>query len=392
MKQHKILFVQPYASEASGADESLFYFLDALNRQQVHIAMPRDNPYEARYRSLGANIHFIKLDRIERALSLSDYVLFTFRFLSAAIQLFRLIKEQKINLVHINAATSISSAIAAKMAKIPLVYHIRMIPHSMSRFQKIYMQFTGYLANRIITISEATRKMYSKAAPRHTNKLKVIYNCINADSFAATANGNLVSKEFGFDESTFVVGCVARLIPWKGQRYFLQAAKDLASKYPNIKFLIVGDIPSPKYISYKEELKTLVVKFGIKDKVIFTGNRKDIKNVISALNILVLPSGSASQQEAFGRVLIEAMCLGKAVVATAQGGIPEIVEDGKTGILVPPQDPVALGEAIEYLYERKEEILQMGQRGRERVETLFSCEKSVRQLEEVYCELIELSK
>ena len=120
--------------------------------------------------------------------------------------------------------------------------------------------------------------------------------------------------------------------------------------------------------------------------MVFTDFRKDIPRIIASLDLLVL----TSEKEHFGRVLIEAMACAKPVVATNAGGVPEIVKDGETGILVPPKDSSAMAEAIITLLQDKERARRMGLAGRERVEKMFDIKENARKTEEIYKNLLTL--
>jgi glycosyltransferase involved in cell wall biosynthesis len=150
--------------------------------------------------------------------------------------------------------------------------------------------------------------------------------------------------------------------------------------HPDVKFWIVGKEPGHSKEQYTERLYRYVKENHLEQQVEFWGFRNDIPEILSHLDILVLPS----LQEPFGKIVIEAMAMKKPVVASKIGGVPEIVEDGKTGLLVPPADSDAICQALEQFIEDREMRERMGLEGRKRVEQMFSLEKHVHQLEQVY--------
>ena len=133
-----------------------------------------------------------------------------------------------------------------------------------------------------------------------------------------------------------------------------------------------------------ELLKQKAESQGLTPRLVFTGFRGDIPEILSLFDIFVLPS----LDEGLGRSMVEAMAAGKPVVASRVGGIPEAVEDGKTGILVPPRDAHALADALSFMLDNPEKALEMGRRGRERAEKLFDEERMADSICSLYRELL----
>ncbi|GAF67606.1 unnamed protein product, partial [marine sediment metagenome] len=160
------------------------------------------------------------------------------------------------------------------------------------------------------------------------------------------------------------------------------AAEKIRDKM-EVKFIIAGkDLSESK--ECEKTLKRMTEDLGIAKDVSFTGFREDIARVMAALDILVLPSLG----EPFGRVIIEAMACAKPVVATGSGGVPEIVEDGRTGLLVPMKNYHAISEAVMNLVNNKRLASEMGERGRKRAEDLFDIKKKVKRVENLYRKLL----
>jgi glycosyltransferase involved in cell wall biosynthesis len=177
---------------------------------------------------------------------------------------------------------------------------------------------------------------------------------------------------------------VAQFVAWKGHMDFLRAARLVADTYPTARFLLVGDPEWHAEPGYVESLRSLVQQLRLTEHVHFLGQREDMPQVYAAFDILVV----ASWAEPFGKVLVEAMAMGKPVVATDAGGPPEIVEDGRTGLLVPPRHPHRLAGAIQRLASDPDGAQRMGQRGRQRIQGRFGAECYVREIEEQYGQLL----
>ena len=160
----------------------------------------------------------------------------------------------------------------------------------------------------------------------------------------------------------------------KGIRYLIEAVADLRQTVPTARLLVVGDGP------FKQSLMNLVQKLGLDEQVIFTGYRRDIPQMMNTMDVFVLPS----LREDLPLSLIEAMAMRKPVVATSVGGIPEVVVDGETGILVPPMDSTALAKAIARILLNKQIASRMGLAGRQRVENQFSADAVVARTQQIY--------
>ncbi len=184
----------------------------------------------------------------------------------------------------------------------------------------------------------------------------------------------------GIPEEAFVIGTVANLVPLKGYPYLLQAVASLIQKFQNLWMVSVGGGDA----DYQNELLSLAKDLRIADRVRFVGFQPCGRQWIPLFDLFVLPS----LEEAWGLSILEAMAEGKAVVASAVGGIPELVLEGVTGRLVPPRSPESLAIAIEDLIMRPEERARMGRAGRERVLRYFSLRQQVEGLQNIYTRLV----
>jgi len=172
---------------------------------------------------------------------------------------------------------------------------------------------------------------------------------------------------------------VARLCPVKGQREFILAARNIRDLYPNTEFLVIGEDYEFEG-KYRSDLEDLVQKLDLEEVVHFPGFRSDVRRLIHCFEIFVLPSWI----EGLPVTILEAMAASKPVVATSVGGVPELVLDGETGILVPPRDVLGLSQAIESLLEEPDIAHQMGNKGYEHVHQGFSHEKMWTQVQQLY--------
>ena len=179
-----------------------------------------------------------------------------------------------------------------------------------------------------------------------------------------------------------MIGTIGQLYPDKGQKTFIEAASIVLKTYPATKFLIVGETKKERY---KTQLQDLVDKLGIKDKVIFTGKRNDIPQILASIDVFAFPT----LKEGFARVIIEAMACAKPVIATRVGGNSEAVIDKISGFIIPINSPDMLAQKIIELIQDEDKRKSMGSIGRERVVNNFSLEHYVEKMKKIYNEFLK---
>jgi glycosyltransferase involved in cell wall biosynthesis len=297
--------------------------------------------------------------------------------LSFVFSLLKLIRKENPQIIHFHFYTNkylvpllLLLRICSKRTKIVCNIH-----HSIKNLNFIKILFAALLIDQFITVSKKEEKKIQKIG-----KTRTIYNGIDITSF--DIKNNNFRKEFGIKKE--LITSIASLIPIKGIYYLIKACDQIIKNNKHIRCAIVGSGSTLEKYS-GEEYKKLVKKLGLEENIIFTGVRNDIPSILANSDVFVL----ASLEETFGFVLTEAMAASKPVVATNVGGIPEVVEDGKTGILVPPKNPAALANAIIKLLKNPGLRKQMGEAGRKRAEEYFTMEKMVKEYEDVYDEIIK---
>jgi len=298
----------------------------------------------------------------------------------------RFIREKEIDLVHLNNGlrNNKPGLIAAWLTGVPSVCHIRMFAE-LNHFDRILARAVD--AFIFISCSVAQNHI-SQGVP--SDKGTVIHNAVDVDALVPTYDVSSVRSEFGWTADERVVGIIGRLDWWKGHEYFLEAIAEVAQQIPNLRGLIVGEPEAtPQNREYFQMLQSLTKSLGLEDKVIFTGFRSDIPRLMSALDVVVL---SSSTPEPFGRVVIEGMAVGKPVVATAAGGVLDIIEDGINGLLVPCKDSSAIAKAVLELLSDREKARRMGLAARRRVEEKFTMQSHVAAIQEIYGSILGVSK
>lgn len=243
------------------------------------------------------------------------------------------------------------------------------------------LKWTRSVPDRIICVSEAVRETVRRKEIQSDERTVVLYNGIERVSDAAPGSSPHGERgEFGLQPEHLVVGMVANLNrAVKGAGYFIESIPLIAREVPAARFLVVGG--GHEGSALRERANAL----GVEELVVFTGFRPDIDRLYSMMDISVLTSLS----EGLSITILESMAHGIPVVATSVGGNPEVVQDGETGLLVPPADPAAFAEAVIRLLEDRDLRLRQGTAAQARATTRFSLREAANNYRHLYEELRE---
>ena len=306
--------------------------------------------------------------------------------LAALIRLYLVLRRKKFDIIHTHTAKAGAlGRMAAYLAGNKKVIHMPHGHNFYGYFNFLLTQFTIWIERFLaqfttlfIALTELEKKDLLDFGIAEGKKIRVVYSGIEAGLYDIDrAEGLMRKKEFGLKEDDPVVGMVSRLERVKGAQYFIEAAAEILRKNPGVKFLIVGEG------SLRGQLEKKVKRLGLSESIKFCGWRQDVPEIISSFDILVQPS----LNEAVGMVLLEAQCLGIPVVATRVGGIPEIVVDGQTGMLVAPADSRALTECVYDLLTDTERRKKISARSKAWIEEKFSARKMVENIGLIYEEM-----
>jgi len=295
--------------------------------------------------------------------------------LAYIFRLARFIRENHIDLVHTNSLKAdILGGVASRLARRPLVWHLRdrieddYLPRPVVR---IFRVIARYLPDFIIGNSNATLETLRLEGKVPT---EAVASGVDLSTFAPPDPEDDVRKD------TFDIGIIGRLCEWKGQHIFLRAAAVVRAEFPQTRFKIIG-APLFGEESYAEELRQLSGSLGLEDVVEFMGFRSDVRQLIQRLDLVVHASTTG---EPLGQVILQGMAAGKPVIATNGGGVPEIMLDGVTGILVPMGDADAMAAAMRRILTSADIAREMGRQGRRHVEFRYTIQSTTRRIEAIY--------
>jgi glycosyltransferase involved in cell wall biosynthesis len=309
--------------------------------------------------------------------------------LRARLRLGRYLRQQSIEIVHSYGFYSNLFAIpAARLAGVPVVVaSIRDCGETLTPTQKRVQKAFCRMADCILANAEGVRRwLIREGYP--ARKIQVIRNGIVGPAPMTSAERGWLRQELGLAPDARLIAVCSRLNRMKGLEYFLDAAAIVAPLQPNVRFLIIGGNGHRTDGTYQGELERYAASRGLESRVIFTGFRTDVARMLPEIDISVLPSLS----EGLSNSLLEAMAAGVPVIATKVGGTPELVEDGATGLLVPPRDSAALGQAMTLLLDRPHTARRIAEAGRDDVTSRFSIDKMVHDTQSLYVKLLSASR
>lgn len=295
----------------------------------------------------------------------------------AIFKLTRLFRQQRVSSVHVHRTQDLAVVLAAAgFADVnQRVLTLRM--ESKHRKKDLYHRWVYSRLTSVLTLTERMQRLVRQHVAVNPDKVRVLRNGYDFEKLRSEAESSAVIRaRWKIPENAFIVGIVGRLEPGKGQYYLLKAGKLLQGEIPHLHLMIVGE-ETVNLKGEAERLRRIALELDLSDRVVFTGYQHPPGVVVPAFDIAVL----ASKKETFGNVLVEAMALEVPVIGTNAGGVPEIITDGENGLLVPPEDPAALAEAILLLYHEHQLRRRFSETGLKTVQSRYSLESHITGLE-----------
>jgi glycosyltransferase involved in cell wall biosynthesis len=310
-------------------------------------------------------------------------IIYLINFIPSVYRLTAIIKKERIDIIHLHGLLNFQGALAALITKRVVVWHFNEALYP-KFLVKILRPFTGFVADRLVHISKTTRNYYLNGK---SSKEIIIHEPVDTDKFdpASIKKEQKVNlrKKLSLSEKTLVLGSVGNISWVKGYENLIMSMGELKKKHKNIKLLIAGKILSTQ-AGYYKHLKRLASSAGLEDDIYFLGQREDIPQLLSLMDIFILPSLT----EGTPLSIIEAMSMKLPVIASRVGGVPELVLEGKTGLLVTPRNPDEITAAVLKLLKNSKTRKEMGTKARQVVKKKFPLELCVCEHEKLYKKLM----
>lgn len=338
-------------------------------RFELHVACSDDGPLLGDLARFGVRTHRVAMTR-----KLNP---------AAMVRLASIILHERIDQVHFHGTraglAACPAAVLTGRVRIYTVHGWSFHPRGsawLERIARLLEHMIVRFSQRVICVGDSDRRLGLRLGILAEPRSRVIPNGVLPEAFMPRPEDRRALRaELALPEDWLLVSLFGRLTEQKGQRTFLEAARRLSGQ--KARFMLVGDGED------REALIQLARDMGLADRVIFTGFRQDVPRLLSATDVVVLPS----LWEGLPICLLEAMAAGRPVIASAVDGSVEVVLPGQTGLLVPPDHPQALAEAIAFLMDHPLARERLGARGQERVRQLYSLSDMLRATGAVYTEL-----
>lgn len=326
----------------------------------------------AQMRAWGHEVALVPMHRAVRPLG--DLV--------ACVRLWRYFARRRFDIVHTHSSKAgIVGRVAAWLAGVPARLHT---PHALPFQQQVgpckaamyraIEAIAGRLTTKLVALSTFEERLLLRTGVARPNQVQIVHNGVDVHELPTAGMAARKRHELGLPSDALVVGSVGRLVEQKGHKFLIQAARRVVDALPGATFAIVGEGP------LRESLSAEIARLGLGQNVRLMGHRDDVRDLLPALDMLVLPS----LWEAMPYSVLEAMAAALPVVAFDVSGIGEFVRHGQHGLLTPAKDPVALSDAIIALGRDESLRLRMGADGREWVRSQFSTRHFVQSLEKLY--------
>lgn len=304
--------------------------------------------------------------------------------LPAALRLSRIIRAERADVVHLGNGirANFDGILAAWLTRTPCLVHVK-------GFEK-YGARERWAASRIdavVCMTEAVREHCLRAGVR-APRMEVIYDALAPENFRPTVARDRTRAALGLDPDTVAFGILGGIQEWKGQGVVIEAMARVRAAHPAARLLVVG-AAHRSGVEYERRIRARANELGLAQHVVFTGFRSDVPDVVEALDVIVHAS---VRPEPFGRVILEGMLLGRPVIAAAAGGVPEFVDDERTGFLVPPGDAEALAARMTRLVADPALRRSVGERARAEALERFALRRHVDAMSALYDSIADRKK
>jgi len=390
MTQHRILFIEASVGGVLGGSlTGILHLIERLNRRRFApaVALYESKDVIKTLEADGVPVHVLPRlpeptpdgtrGRLARALIRGRDLVGVIAPRTRA--LVKLLRREQPDLVYLanGVTTNLDGVIAAAICGLPIIVHEKGL-RRVGPIERIMSRWVDTCIGMTDNVTAHVRERHVRA-----RRFLTIYDGINCEAFSP-GGGDAVRREFGIPADAPLVGIVGHIQGWKGQLLVVEAVAKARARHPELRCLVVGGVHRMG-ADYGAQIREFIAAQGLERHVILTGARRDVPACMDAMDVVI---HSSTRPEPFGRVLIEAMALGKPLIAPNEGGPREIVVDGETGIRVTPRDAESLASAIIRLVDNPEERTAMGRAGRARVEAVFDIRHHVRAIESVFDDIL----
>lgn len=391
MKRIKIFIYEPYVFKIYGNLTFLLFLFSLHDRNKFEFIFvtPFECDYLDKVRALDIRCIVVPVPQILREYGgktiekgLIGKIFTGFAIFKYSYNIVKLIKKERIDIIHCNSIrAAITVGLASKLTITPIVWYIK------GELENSILDRIGFLlARKILFLCESLKlSNYSFLIKYFGSKISTLSLGIDLYKISEVERYDLsgLKNELGHSSYCINIAFVGVVSALKGVDNLVLAMGKVKKDVPNVKLYIIGDYCIDENKGFKGELDNIIIKNNLENYIYFTGWREDVMEIISLMDFLVLPSRS----EGFGRCIVEGMAIGKPAIGSNVGGIPDAIKHNKTGLIVEPNNPQKLADAIIKLAHDKELRQRLGAAARKEAFEKYSIQKNIEGLEKVYREL-----
>jgi glycosyltransferase involved in cell wall biosynthesis len=395
-RRRTVVFLES-AADMGGVQFSTLYLAQALDslRWRSVVVCPADGDLTSACRDAGVEARVIEWPRLwSTSLRAGSNIRLPnpFAWLRNAIVMFyaarllRVFLEQSAPdvLMTKGLPSHFIGGLAARRVGVPCVWHVQDLisERTFGIYRRIFAFTARHLTQQIVVDGGAIKDQLPQSMH---SRVSVIHNGIDTSLFSPDREGSAVRHELRITPDQFVIGHAGRITPWKGQHYLIEAFAKIAAEYPNTVLLLVGS-PVFDHDAYEQRLRAMTAAYGLEHRIIFSGYRHDLPNVLAAMDIFAFTS---IEKDTSPLALLSAMASGLPIVAFDIEGIRELVDEDTTMALTPSRDTDRMANLLRELIEDRERRAQLGEAARQTSQQNFSLEKFVRRVSDVLMQAVQ---
>lgn len=370
-------------SEMYGADKVLLELVSGLNKKRFHpiIILPSEGVLAVALRQRNIEVHIVSYPILRRKyFNLHGILKYTIGYFKATNQIYKIVKNRKINLLHVNTVAVLEGIALKRKLKVPLIWHVHEIITTPKIIYKVTSMLLGRYANQIVAVSNAVAQHLINSGRINKAKIKVIYNGVDNKVFNPDVKIDYLFDEFKVPKESIRVGMIGRVNAWKGQMDFLKASAPLLEKYPKLYLFLIGGVFKGEE-QRMVDLKQFVAGLPHHERIVISDFRQDTPNLHNFFDVFILPS---TRPDPLPTVVLESMATRKPVLGYRHGGITEMVKENYNGLVVFPNRPKLLGQALEKMLEDEKSRNTMGSNSLNRQVKYFSLSAYISNFSKLY--------
>jgi len=381
----RLLFLNS-RSEYGGADMGLLGIVRHLDTERFTplVVLPHKGPLVGDLEAAGARVIYLDICRLERLATPAQILLFLWRFIKSLWGLLRIVRQERIDLIYTNSSAIQVGALAARLAGIPNVWHIREIWTEPRWLTKPLYRYIYTLANRIIAISHAVAL---GNFGHDQGKIHVVRDGIDLSRFEGLElRSEAILQRYDLDQSMPIVTTIARMVPQKGLATFVEAARYVRDVGVDARFCLAGDIPRPMYQGYKDGLVREIARSQLEDRVHLLGWSDDTPALLHASTLFVLASIGP---EGAGLVIPEAWLSGIPAIGPDHTGPAELIQHGQNGFQFEAGNAEDLAEKIIAMLRDRDSLREMAENGRRDALEKHDAGRNTARIQDIVSELLQ---